>query len=230
MKPQAHRLILLLAAVLSLPVQASDHGAEIEAALAIGLGPTTASIKIAPTASFEQAAAAVRTHLSVNPTERKEVARQAAIFVDGDATNIPPLPGANTILFTEVAFVHLQKLASNKSAYRQVLRRAYHYVVGRDAYEEEIAYWSQHPTLPYALLVGCIEDWARRNQPGLMNTAGTPTVSVNCELLATTRVPPQLGARIATFLGLPAKTTVLAPGGSGLKSSGDIRFVVSATR
>ena len=54
----------------------------------------------------------------------------------------------------------------------------------------EIEYWKRQPALSYALLVGCIEDWARRNRPGLMATTGVASVSVNSAYLATIRLSP----------------------------------------
>lgn len=59
-----------------------------------------------------------------------------------------------------------------------------------------------------------------------MNPSGAPTISINCELLTTVRIAPALTPVIQKYPGLPANTPVLASGGAGIKSSGDIRFVV----
>lgn len=127
---------------------------------------------------------------------------------------------------------HLMKhLSQSPDEYETVIHRAYQHVVRRDAYEEEIAYWSEQPaTLPYILLVGSVEDWAKRNQPGLMVTAGTPTVSVNSQLLTTQRLSPTEAATITSALDWPEDMTLLAPGGANVKSGGGIYQVVIGQR
>ena len=65
-------------------------------------------------------------------------------------------------------------------------------VIGQ-AHPEEIEYWKNHDTLSFVLLVGCVEDWARRNQPGLMVTAGTPTLIVQSHRFATRPPRPAFG-------------------------------------
>lgn len=52
------------------------------------------------------------------------------------------------------------------------------------------------------LLVGCIEDWARRNQPGLMLTAGTTAASVSCVYLRTRRLSPAVAEEAREAAGL----------------------------
>lgn len=222
--------IALLAFTLLVPcLPAAESSPEIEAALAVGLGTPAAAVTFESGASFEQAIATVQEYVADSPAEQAAVAQRAAVFVYG----VPGGIGAEnepSDLFAEQVAAQLATLTGDSEAYEQVLQRAYRHVVGRDVYAEEIAYWGNYPTLPYALLVGCIEDWARRNQPGLMNTAGTPTVSVNCDLLATTRLSPALAKRVATWLDLPDATPVLAPGGAELASSGGIRFLVTGVR
>ncbi len=222
-------LVLLISALLASALPAATPSPEIEAALAVGLGTHTAQASLEPEVTFKQAIASLRKHLADTPAERSAVAQRAAMFVYGTKREVPE-DEATSRLFAEQVATHLEMLADDSEAYEQVLQRAYRHVVGRDVYAEEIAYWDNYAALPYALLVGCIEDWARRNQPGLMNTAGTPTVSVNCELLVTTRLSPAFAQSVATWLGLPASTPVLAPGAAELQSSGSIRFLVTAVR
>lgn len=132
---------------------------------------------------------------------------------------------------------HLDQLAQNRDAYEDVLDRAYQLVVQRGVYPEEIAYWKKHDTLSFALLVGCVEDWARRNQPGLMVTAGTPTVSINSGFLTTVRVSRPIAEEARAAIGLPgantdyysygSSRTVIASGAGNLVAGGPIHFVAS---
>lgn len=139
--------------------------------------------------------------------------------------------------YTELMQRHVQRLRESPSEYEQVIRRAYQLLVRRDAYAEEIDYWKQRETQPYALLVGCLDDWARRNQPGLMVTTGTPTVSVNCAFLNTVRLSPAIAAEARAAAGLePAGDAALASaaghnlvaaGAAGVVTGGRIHFVAA---
>lgn len=230
MNPIACRLALFLALGTGLPAAAAASPDETHAAYAIALGRGADAGELAGVGGFDATLAVLQAQLADGAEHRQAVATRAAAFVYGESSAATDPSAAADGFFAAQVAAHLADLAADQSAYRAVLQRVYQFVIGRDVYDEEIAYWSAHPTLPYALLVGCVEDWARRNQPGLMNTAGTPTVSVNCELLETLRLSPELGARVAAVLDLPASTTVLAPGGASLKSSGDIRFIVRGVR
>jgi hypothetical protein len=97
----------------------------------------------------------------------------------------------------------VQQLRSDPKDYRSVIERAYRVVVGREAYPEEFKYWSEYPPMPYILLVGALEHWARRNQPGLMVTAGRATLSPQSEFLSTIWLPPVVAEEVRAFLGLP---------------------------
>ena len=224
MKRFAPCLALLMTLGFVLPLQASTASEEAtRAAIALGLGRPATAAEMKHPKPFASTITELTKDLAASPDQHRAVAARALSFVYGHAVESPQV---EPLLFADIVAKHLVDLSRNQPAYQQVLQRAYQQVIGRDAYVEEIEYWSKHPTLPYALLVGCIEDWARRNQPGLMNTSGTPTISINCELLNTVRVSPQLAPEIDKLLGLPTNTAVLAPGGTGIKSSGDIRFVV----
>jgi hypothetical protein len=132
---------------------------------------------------------------------------------------------------------HLHWLSQRPDDYRQVLDRAYQLVVRRGLYDEEVAYWKPRGTLPFLLLVACIEDWARRNQPGLMLTAGVPTVSVNSLYLATVRLSPEVAEEARAAAGLSTATTsdfvyasnrtVIASGADSLVAGGRIHFVAA---
>lgn len=123
----------------------------------------------------------------------------------------------------------IEQLSRSPEEYAETIGRAYQFVIRRDVYPEEIEYWNEKRVLPYALLVGCVEDWAKRNQPGLMVTEGVPTVSVNSEYLATARVSSRVAAETRVAAGLPLPDEpgnhVVAPGAEGIASEGRIHFV-----
>jgi hypothetical protein len=139
--------------------------------------------------------------------------------------------------YTELMQRHVQSLRDNSAEYERVIQRVYPFVIGREAYTEEVDYWKKHGVLPYCLLVACVENWARRNQPGLMVTSGTPTVSVNSEFLLTVRLSPAVAAEARAATGLDAGSdawtvsalahTLVTPGGEHVISAGRIHFVAA---
>ncbi|GAB5558813.1 MAG: hypothetical protein SynsKO_04600 [Synoicihabitans sp.] len=197
-------------------------------ALGLGLLPTDAETKGSQTVADH--ISDIRKSIQSDAMVQAAVHARAYHYTFGVEVGDPSRVDGGNGIFAESVAAHLKTMGEKPSVYRTVLQRAYQHVVGRDVYEEEIAYWSEHPTLPYALLVGCIEDWARRNQPGLMNTSGTPTISINCELLVTARLSPEVAAEAAAWVAEGPGAVIIAPGGETLKSVGDIRFVVAGVR
>ena len=145
------------------------------------------------------------------------------------------LAGAGT--YADLMQRHLQWLAAHSADYQQVMHRAYRLLLKRDAYSVELEYWTRQPVLSFALLVGCIEDWARRNQPGLMATVGVAAVSINSRYLATARLSPAVAAEARAAAGLVTEgdaalaialgRTVVAPGAARVASVGGISFVAA---
>ena len=139
--------------------------------------------------------------------------------------------------YTELMKRHIKSLADSPDEYARVLERAYRLVIRRGVYPEEITYWKGHDTLSYALLVGCIENWGRRNAPGLMVTAGTPTVSSNSSYLTTVRLSPSTAAEARAASGLDitkgsdylsaTDRTLVAAGARDLVASGGIHFAAA---
>lgn len=117
------------------------------------------------------------------------------------------LPAAG-VTYVELLKQHVGRLATQPAEYRQVIDRAYRLVINRAAYEEEYAYWKPHGTLPFVLLIGAVENWAQRNQPGLMVTTGTPSIAVNSRFLLTQRLSLPVANEARTLLGLPVWTDV----------------------
>jgi hypothetical protein len=144
---------------------------------------------------------------------------------------------AGNRIYTELMKQHVQWLGGHPQEYRQVIERAYQLVMRRPAYPVEIDYWKAQPTLSYALLVGCIEDWARRNAPGLMATTGTPTVSLHSAYLTTFRLAPGIADEARAAVGLvptgdanlvsAAGRNLVAAGAGNVVTSGHINFVAA---
>jgi hypothetical protein len=124
--------------------------------------------------------------------------------------------------YTELMQGHIQSLSGSPAEYEKVMDRAYRLVIRRGVYPGEIAYWKKRDTLPFALLVGCVEDWGRRNAPGLMETAGTATVSVNSNYLETIRLSPAVAAeaRAAVELSASGSADFLSASGRNLVAAG----------
>jgi hypothetical protein len=140
-------------------------------------------------------------------------------------------------IYADLMQRHLRWLAAHPADYEQTMHRAYRFLLKRDAYSVEIEYWSRQPVLSFALLVGCVEDWARRNQPGLMATTGVASVSINSRYLATVRLSPGVAAEARAAAGLAKEAdeavaralgrTVVAPGAERVASVGGITFVAA---
>jgi hypothetical protein len=132
---------------------------------------------------------------------------------------------------------HIQRLGGNPVEYEQVMHRAYRLHLERDAYAVELDYWRARPALSFVLLAGCVENWARRNQPGLMATAGVPSVSVNSHYLAAVRLSSAVAAEARAAAGLPPPGDaalaaalgrhVVAPGAATIASVGGIHFAAA---
>ncbi len=183
--------------------------------------------------SVEAAYASFQSTLSQNTAAQQRVAQLA--FLDAFGMH-PDAEGAPTSEVTDPTLTYWQQLKRhtewldrNPAAYKDVLERAYDWVVHREVYEEEVAYWKEYPTLPFILLAGGIEDWARRNQPGLMVTTGKATISLNCDYLSTLPLSPKLASEARSAIGLPPADGrghhIIAPAATSILSSGRIHFI-----
>lgn len=175
--------------------------------------------------------------LTADSSNREKVAKQAYADCFGVDPSADRLTRANGN-YTEQSKQHLQELAAHRDEYAKVVQRAYQRVIRREPYPEEIAYWNRYDVVPYALLSAAIENWGRRNQPGLMVTSGDPTVSINSLYLTAVRLSPAIADEVADALGSPRMRddvyrvraparTVLTPGGAQLISNGGIAFVAA---
>lgn len=174
---------------------------------------------------------------------RNDAAAQRAVAVraacDAFGTEAPPselvaVPAVGSA-YVDLLQSHLQWLAAHPDAYRQVVDRAYRLAVGREAFPMEQDYWRERATLSFAMLVGCVDSWARRNAPGLMATTGTPSISINCGYLTTRRLSPAVAAEVRAASGLAPSgdaalalardRDLIAPGAGEIASIGGIHLV-----
>ena len=177
-----------------------------------------------------------REHLRSDASVRRAVALRAT----GDTYGTEALPpelvsNAGEGTYSEQVQRHLEWLSTHPEIYRQVVDRAYRQVVGRDAYSIEQEYWRDRKPLSFAMLVGCIDSWARRNAPGLMATTGTASISINCVYLVTRRLSPAVAVEVRAASGLATAgdaalalacdRDVIAPGAGQIVSIGGIHLI-----
>lgn len=205
---------------------------EVRAAYLVSFGraPTTQELAKFPVTSevtlvslLEQ----LKQQLAGNVALQREVATKAQR--DAFGTEKSDARGATKELtYFERVAAHVRFLAANPADYAAVQKLAYLRAIGRDVYPEEQEYWKKFEVIPYALLVGSVDNWARRNQPGLMVTAGTPSLSVNSVFLLAARLDPETASALRTALGSSASVdgrSVIAPGAGILASDGRMHFV-----
>ena len=205
--------------------------------LALGRTPTTSELAAwtsrepAPIAALlERHRAAIKNDAGVERDVLTRAGRDALGALPS-ADDVAGLRGAGT--YADVMRRHVTWLAEHPADYERVLHRAYRTHLGRDAYSVELDYWKKYPALPYVFLVGCVENWALRNQPGLMATAGVPSVSVTSGYLSVVRLSPGVAAEARMAAGLPRSGPadlahhIVAPGADAVVSVGGIHFAAA---
>lgn len=141
------------------------------------------------------------------------------------------------LTYVEQVKAHISELRQRPDEYRAVLDRAYQRVIRRGVYDEEVAYWNNFDVLAYSTVVGCVDNWGRRNQPGLMVTAGTPTISHNSVYLSAVKLSPKVAEEARAAAGLATANTdyfsyasgrtVIAPGADKVVANGGVHFVAA---
>ena len=245
-RPRGALGVLLVALVLPPAAAHAQPGVQEERiaasfVLALGRTPSTAEIErwakdgALPLADLM---ARHRRQLQSDPAAARAVAVKAGQDAFGrtpNETDLGSLSGGAT--YVELMQRHLRWLAERPAEYEQVMNRAYQLLLQRDAYPVEIDYWKRQPALSFTLLVGCIDDWARRNRPGLMATTGVASVSVNSDYLVAVRLSPAVAAEARAAAGfepsgdpvlaLAAGRTLVAPGADLVVSVGGIHFTAA---
>jgi len=223
----------LLAISFSMGAVALCADAGVSAVRLLALGEAEESIGDVDTSDLSAQFARYRERVASEEALADGIRRRAFLDAFGVAPDSEEAPrgfhGGGDALYFEALGAAVDWLAGQPEAYAEVIDRAYRMVIHRGAYEEEFAYWKERPTQGFIVLVGCLEDWARRNQPGLMVTAGAPTISVNCPFLDTIAVEPELASEIRRLADLAVAgekgCVVLAPAAGEIRSSGGIAFV-----
>jgi len=229
----------MLLAVLS-PVRADEQSERVAASfvLALGRGPTVAEARqwAGPDVSFADLMAKHRQQLQGDAAAKRTVVAKAFQDAVGRAPTAQEVAADSTgaASYTELVQQHVKRMAGDAGEYAQVLNRVYQLVIRRDVYPEEIEYWKKKRTLSFTVLVGCVDNWGRRNQPGLMVTAGPAAVSINCVFLTTARLSPVAAAEARAAAGLPAVsdpqagTNLLAAGAEGVATDGRMHFAAAS--
>lgn len=212
----------------AVPVDADATRTHLAQLLAFGrAAPTAASSPDSLGTQLDRHRAALAT----DPVARERTARAAWRDAFGREPSAAELStdAALPLTYTERVQRHLERLHAAPTEYREVIQRAYRLVVHRDAYAEESEYWRPHGTLTFVVLVACVEDWARRNRPGLMVTAGVPAVSARSRFVTILPLSPALAneARTALALDRPAPVPrIVTPGALNVASTGGMHVAL----
>jgi hypothetical protein len=174
-----------------------------------------------------------RERIRTDGAERRAVSARAWRDVHGRAPEEAELAGLPERIYAEHVRALAGGLAARSPVYREVVERAYRAALARAPFAEEQDYWNAFPPLPYLVLVGCVENWARRNAPGLMATTGAPTIGGGSPRLAVFRVSPALAAEARRALELPGGDlmnargrNVILPGAGEIATVGGVHLLV----
>jgi hypothetical protein len=238
-------VVLSVVAPVSALAQSTAQEERIAASFVLTLGRTPTAAEIGQWAKQEPLSLADlmarhRRQLQGDLAAARAAAVKASWDALGRAPDVSDAVGPSGVgSYWDMMQRHLRWLSEHAAEYDQVLNRAYRLVLQRDAYSVEVDYWKRQPVLSFALLAGCIDDWARRNQPGLMATAGVASVSVNSAYLTTVRLSPAVAAeaRMAAGLvpvaGAPSASAlgrnVVAPGADQVASVGGVHFAAAGS-
>ena len=237
---------LLVVAASSLPpaphAQSAQDDERIAASFVLALGRTPAAADVEQWAkdgprSVADLIGRHREALRHDAAAGREVAVKAGQDAFGRAPDEDEIRRLSVgEIYSEIVQRHVRQLAGDRAEYERVVHRAYRLHLQRDAYAVEIDYWKARPATSFVLLAACVENWARRNQPGLMATAGVPSVSVNSLYLAAVRLSPAVAAEARAAAGLPPADAafgaalgrhVVAPGAAAIASVGGIHFAAA---
>ncbi len=197
--------------------------------------PATAAIEqTAKGGSIPAIAAALRQQLGRNEAAAREVAERAWADTFGPSRPFETGESSGPVSYLELVGAHLESLQTAPQNRRALIDAAYTAVLGRQAYDIEHDYWLGRPPIPFLLVTACLDDWARRNQPGLMATAGPPCIPVDSRRIRTLRLAPAIATEARALLhgdasdgalALARGESVLAPGAAGIISVGGIPFL-----
>ncbi len=239
--PRFLSVVAALAAVTAMAGNsASAERLEASFLLGLGRGPDAterAAWQARPEQPLADLVAQQKERLNADAVERRAVFARAWFDAHGCAPTAEEAAAAPVTGQTYVELVERARteLTAKPEAYRKVLDYAYRSVVGRPPFTEELDFWKARPTLSYVLVVGCLENWARRNAPGLMVTSGQPTICVTSDRLTTLQLTPAVAAEAHLVagllplgersLGLARGCNVISPGADNIVSVGGVHFI-----
>ena len=210
----------------------SIHQERTAAAAVLSFGRLPTPAETSQEGSVADLISAHKKQLAGDAALKRTVATKAFADAFGRAPTADEI-AADAGTYTELMQQHVSYLAAHADEYTKVLNRVYQLVIRRDVYPEEIEYWKKKDVQSFTVLVGCVDNWGRRNQPGLMVTAGPAAISVNCVFLATVRLSPAVATEARAAAGLPAVadatagTNLLAAGAQQIISDGRIHFAAA---
>lgn len=137
--------------------------------------------------------------------------------------------GSNS--YVELMKNHIGWLSGNPAEYEKVIKRSYQLVLNRQPDAGEISYWKGQGVFSYALLVGCHEDWKRRNNnnTGAKKTSGSSQIPASPTYVTLIPVSAQIATEARSFAGLVAAGggNLVAAGGGNLVAAGGGNLVAA---
>lgn len=213
----------------------AEERAEAAWGLARGCRADGSEIAASAGGSVAEILAAQRAILQGNAEAQQRTAKRAWRDAFGDTRPFEKAAGGEAVTYTELLSGHLEWLGAHPEAYRAVIDRAYQQTIGRAAFDLEFTYWLERPVHSSAVVVACIDNWARRNQPGLMATTGQTCIAVSSTALTTIRLTPAVAAEARAAMGATARQNeplalargenVVAPGADGVISVSGVYFI-----
>ena len=178
-----------------------------------------------------------RQTISKDATTRAQVQEKAARDAYGDPKAAQTAVAGAEVLYAGQLTANVNALSRDAAAYERVMERAYRDVLQRAPFPEELTYWKEQGAVSYVMMIACIENWARRNAPGLMVTVGEPSTAHNSDHLATVRLSPAVADEARAAIGLPTQgersvqfarnRNVIAPGAERIAAVGGTHFVAA---
>ncbi len=234
-------LALLCLVLVPAVAQSTDQADRIAASFVLALGRVPTAVEAAQwTGKGKLAIAELVAQLQPQGDDAKQaVAVKACLDACGREPAADELRAwlVGSPSYSGLMKQHVAWLEAHPKDYALVVERAYQLVMQRHAFAEELDYWKAQPALSFVLLNACIENWARRNAPGLMATSGVATASVNSMWLTTVSLAPAVATEARVAAGLvhagnadlaaALGRNIIAAGGDAVASAGGVHFVAA---
>lgn len=172
-----------------------------------------------------------KTYLGQDANTRTATIRRA--YIDAMGRN----PSADEIkywsaynqTYTELMKNHVQWLGGNPAEYEKVIKASYQFVLNRQPSAAEVGYWKGQGTYSYAMLVGCHEDWKKKNPPTAQKTSGRAELSTSSSYLSLVPLSAAIAIEARNSVGLVAAGggNMVAAGGGNLVAAGGGNIVAA---